>query len=83
MSGNLARAPDPAPLVFYFGAARPLLDRLGPEWMPEDEALEGLNRPQWRRFYACELGLAERRRRGWPWRRQWMIRLTKKGWAEA
>lgn len=88
MSGNLARAPaSPAWQFAIQGAKRraaePLLDILGPEWMLEREALEGLNYPETRLLFAIALGLAERRRRGPPWRREWHIRLTRKGWAEA
>jgi hypothetical protein len=47
--------------------------------MLESEALEGLSYADMRAFWACQIGLAERRRRG-LFRRRWFIRLTKKGW---
>lgn len=58
---------------------RPLLDELGPVWMLESEAFEAVSYPNMRAFWACELGLAERQRRGF-FPRRWWIRLTKTGW---
>lgn len=66
--------------------ADPLLERLGPKWIREAAALQGLNYPNMRAFWAIELGLVERRRLPWPL--AWLLgdpvwmRLTKKGWAE-
>jgi hypothetical protein len=62
--------------------AAPLLERLGPRWIREEGALKGLNYPNMRAFWAVELGLAERRKRWGILGGPWMIRLTKKGWAE-
>lgn len=93
MSGDFARAGEALRAIAeelgrvryqaMIGMARPLVDRLSRIWAPEAEALAGLNYPNMRAFWACELGLAERRRHGPPWRRCWQIRLTEKGWAEA
>jgi hypothetical protein len=58
--------------------ARPLLDRLGPRWIREDEATRDLWSPSTRIFWADQLGLIERRRSFF--RREWWIRLSGRAW---
>lgn len=81
MSGDLARAPGREPPNWVRALMDPLLDRLGPAWIPESEAYQDLRYPLLRAFWAEEYGLIERRKKG-IWRPQWHLRLSAKGWAE-
>lgn len=75
---------EPGPLElsaedrWKFSCCEVLLARLGPRWISEAEAFEGLAFPHTSLFWAKELGLVEHRRR--LFRRGKWIRLSGRGW---